>query len=762
MLYRSVTDMIGHTPLVRLDVAASDGTSVYAKLELANPFGMKDRVAQRVIEQARRIGALRPGAPVVESSSGTLALGLALVGRSLGHPVHIVTDPRIDPITLAKLTALGTEVHVVASMTSHGWQSARLERLRELLATLPGAFWPRQYTNPDNPGAYRPIAEQLVRDLGGVEVLVGSVGSGGSMCGTTRALRKLVPRLHAVGVDCVGSALFDQPDDPRRLQSGLGNSLSPHNLDRGVLDEVHWLNDHEAFAAARALAGEQQIFAGNTSGSVYRVLSDLAVRAEPGSRIVGIFPDRGDRYAETVYSDGYWIRHGVADMPLATEPTVVEYGTPVDRWSLARMPRPDDTGHLVFVEANTSGTGITALRAAGRLGLRPVLLTAAPGRYRGLAESLADTGGEVLECDTNSLVELRVTIQERFARQSIAGITTTSDFYARTVAELADWLDLPGNVVEAVVTCRDKAATRRALRTAGVPQPRFAAVAEPRGLAAAIARIGLPCVVKPVDDSGSNQVRLCVRPDEVHRAAGEIFMAGTNVRGQAMAGVVLVEEYLDGPEFSVETVVVDGAVVWSGVTAKSVTAGPWFVETGHLYPAPLPAATRRELVAVAEAALRAVRWHAGPAHTELRLTADGPKVVEINARLAGGMIPELVRLASGVDLVTQQLLIALGRPVRIEPSHDGHAGIRFLLAGRAGELSSVDGVDAVRRRPGVVDVAVTAGANAAVRPPRNAYDRLGHVIAAGDGTDEVVRELDAAVDAIRLRVAGAGTKVGSR
>ena len=446
MLFHTVHDMVGHTPLVRLDLDVPPGTEVYAKLELANPFGMKDRVAKGVIEQARRVGALDPGAPIVESSSGTMALGLALVGRSLGHPVHIVTDPRIDPMTLAKLRSLDVQVHIVSTMTHQGWQGARLERLDELMRELPGAFWPRQYTNPDNPGAYRALAAEIMGDLGSVDVLVGAVGSGGSLSGSTRALRRLLPGLRSVGVDCVGSVLFGQADDLTRLQSGLGNSLSPNNLDRTVIDEVHWLNDHEAFEATRALAREQQIFAGNTSGSVYRVLGDVAARAEPGSRIVGIFPDRGDRYAETVYSDAYWAEHQVADLPLANTSTLVEYGTSVRQWSRADLPRPGDLPRrLLFVESHPSGAGMEALHTAKLLGMTPVLITGTPEQYAGLEFDI-----DVVGCDTSSLPQLWVVIQERFPRQEIVGVTTTSAACVPVVAELTSWFDLPANAADAV------------------------------------------------------------------------------------------------------------------------------------------------------------------------------------------------------------------------------------------------------------------------------------------------------------------------
>jgi cysteine synthase A len=118
-----VLDAIGNTPLVRMRGLPGGGGELYAKLELLNPFGMKDRVAKHILLEARRRGMLSEGAPIVESSSGTMALGVALVGGALGHPVHIVTDPRIDAITSAKLHALGCRVTVVEHMTSRGWQS---------------------------------------------------------------------------------------------------------------------------------------------------------------------------------------------------------------------------------------------------------------------------------------------------------------------------------------------------------------------------------------------------------------------------------------------------------------------------------------------------------------------------------------------------------------------------------------------------------------------------------------------------------------
>lgn len=200
-----------------------------------------------------------------------------------------------------------------------------------------GAFWLRQYSNPENPAAYRSLAAELMADLGHVDVLIGAVGSGGSLCGTARALRVSLPELCVVGVDCVGSVLFGQPDQPGRLQSGLGNSLVPANLDFSQIDEVHWLSDREAFSAARRLAAEQQIFGGNTSGSVYRVLRHVTAMSPPETRVVGILPDRGDRYAGTVYDDQHWERHRLQEQTDRSSPVRVSFGTSVSSWSYCSL-----------------------------------------------------------------------------------------------------------------------------------------------------------------------------------------------------------------------------------------------------------------------------------------------------------------------------------------------------------------------------------------------------------------------------------------
>jgi len=180
------------------------------------------------------------------------------------------------------------------------------------------------------------------------------------------------------------------------------------------------------------------------------------------------------------------------------------------------------------------------------------------------------------------------------------------------------------------------------------------------------------------------------------------------------------------------------------------------VESRHLFPAPLSTSDRDALVSTVTSALAAAGIRTGATHTEVRLTAAGPAVVEINPRPAGGMIHEAIRLATGVDLLSLQLGAAVGREPDLAASSAGTAGIQFLTADRPGVLETIDGVDAARAVPGVEQVVVTARPGQPVRPPRNAYDRLGYLIAHTDSATETAAALDAAAAHCRVVLATEG------
>lgn len=247
--------LVGNTPLLRIgEPFASGGSGFWAKLEGCNPGGMKDRPALHMVECARARGDLAPSARIVESTSGTLGLGLALAGTVYGHPVTLVTDPGLEPIVHNMLHAYGADVEVVSEAhPSGGWQQARRERVLELLAVHPGSWCPDQYSNPDNVAGYKSLALELLEQLDRVDVLVCSVGTGGHSAGVAQVLRQHYPDMRLVGVDAVGSTIFGQPARPR-LMRGLGSSIFPANVDYDAFDEVHWLAPDEVVRACRALA----------------------------------------------------------------------------------------------------------------------------------------------------------------------------------------------------------------------------------------------------------------------------------------------------------------------------------------------------------------------------------------------------------------------------------------------------------------------------------------------------------------------------
>ncbi|MGW2715738.1 pyridoxal-phosphate dependent enzyme, partial [Streptomyces sp. NPDC001356] len=276
-----------------------------------------------------------PGAPVIESSSGTLGLGLALAGLTYGHPVTVVTDPGMEPAMARLLTARGARVvQVAAPHPEGGWQEARRACVAELLARTPGAYCPDQYRNPDNVASYRPLAAELIAQLGRVDVLVTAVGTGGHSAGVSAALRGILPRLTLIGVDSVGSAIFGQPAGPR-LMRGLGSSIHPDNVAYAAFSEVHWVAPAEAVWACRQLARRHYASGGWSVGAVALVAGWAARTYPAGTRIAAVFPDGPHRYLHTVYDDGWCREHGLLGRTPPPEPDDITEpdASVVTRWT---------------------------------------------------------------------------------------------------------------------------------------------------------------------------------------------------------------------------------------------------------------------------------------------------------------------------------------------------------------------------------------------------------------------------------------------
>ncbi|HEX9030567.1 MAG TPA: ATP-grasp domain-containing protein [Streptosporangiaceae bacterium] len=383
---------------------------------------------------------------------------------------------------------------------------------------------------------------------------------------------------------------------------------------------------------------------------------------------------------------------------------------------------------FLFVESNTTGTGEIFLSRAADLGFQPVLLTRDPARYAFLRKSQAQRVA-VQVTETRDRAGLLAAVRAR--KSTVAGVFTASDYFCGTAAWLAGQLGLPGADHEAIDACRCKAGQRAVIaESAPALNPRWTLVTASTAADAA-AVIGLPVVVKPCDGSASVMVRKCASPDE---AAWHALRIAREWPGTC--GHILVEEYVPGPEFSAETF--SGALV--GVTEKSLGSEPHFVETGHLYPA-----RRRDAGPVGAAArtvarLLGLEW--GPAHLEMRRGPAGVRVIEVNPRLGGDFIPELIRLAQGIDLITDSIRLAAGATTSLAPSRRHFAAIRFLTQ-QADGLAVVTGVDTALGLPFVRDA--------------RGYPRPTARPVAGDSTDRVAHVILSAPTRAQLLAAVAGT-----
>lgn len=345
--------LVGNTPVLRVSQPfSSPDRGFWAKLEGFNPGGIKDRPALHMVERARARGDLQPGRPIIESTSGTLGLGLALAGMVYGHPVTLVTDPGLEPSMTRLLTAHGATVDMVPEPhPTGGWQQARRDRVAELLTRTPGAWCPDQYSNPDNVSAYTPLALELASQLGHIDILVCSVGTGGHSAGISRVLHQLYPGMRLVGVDTVGSTIFGQPARPR-LMRGLGSSIYPRNVAYEKFSEVHWVAPGESVWACRQLATSHYATGGWSVGAVALVAGWLARTTPASTRIVAIFPDGPQRYLETVYDDEYCAEQGLSGVTPAPEPEIV--GRP-DEKEVTRWTRCTRVGDPLSLRAEAAG-----------------------------------------------------------------------------------------------------------------------------------------------------------------------------------------------------------------------------------------------------------------------------------------------------------------------------------------------------------------------------------------------------------------------
>ncbi|MFS0692404.1 ATP-grasp domain-containing protein [Streptomyces nitrosporeus] len=407
-------------------------------------------------------------------------------------------------------------------------------------------------------------------------------------------------------------------------------------------------------------------------------------------------------------------------------------------------PAPGRDRALAFIESNMTGTGVQALRLARDMGLNPLFVTNGMEKYEtdpATAGAIRELAAGIRVCDTQDPDAVEKEL--RAHALPVCGVVTVMEYYVPLATEAARRLGLPGLDPGAAQDARNKLRTRERCAVAGVPVPRFHFVLTEEEIDTALADTGLPCVVKPVDESASIGVELCRTRAEVRAAVAGIAGSAVNSKGQARVPGALLEQCLFGPEVSVETFTYDGRTHVLGVTDKLLGPTPHFVEFGHTFPSAL-GEQADAAAAVAVSALAAIGFDFGPAHVEAKLTPDGPVLIEINARTGGDFIPDLVEHALGVALLEQSLRAHSGERPDLEPVRRRGAAIRFL-AGRDGTVREVPDAGILEHFPAVVAHRVKAVAGQTTTWPANSHQRLGHVMAVADTAAQAAAAAEAAL-----------------
>lgn len=299
-IYNSVEDLIGNTPLLRLDRLGKElswQAKILAKLEYLNPAGSaKDRIGRSLIDDAEHRGLLKPGATIIEPTSGNTGIGLACVAAARGYKLILTMPDTMSAERRAMLAAYGAQL--VLTPGSKGMQGA-VEKAQELASSIPGSFIPGQFVNPANPAAhYRTTGPEIWRDTDGqVDILVAGVGTGGTLSGTGRYLKEQNPKVHVVAVEPDTSPLLSGGQaGPHGIQ-GIGANFIPEALDRTVYDQVIRVRDQDAFELGRLVVQREGILVGISSGAALWAAGELAKLPEnKGKTIVVVLPDSGDRY----------------------------------------------------------------------------------------------------------------------------------------------------------------------------------------------------------------------------------------------------------------------------------------------------------------------------------------------------------------------------------------------------------------------------------------------------------------------------------
>lgn len=398
--------------------------------------------------------------------------------------------------------------------------------------------------------------------------------------------------------------------------------------------------------------------------------------------------------------------------------------------------------HLLMIESWVGGTGRILPAAIARLGHRYTFVTRNRGYYfdpltplmQPLTQQMHpvfEHADNVLTAETNDVPALIEFLQRQHAILKFDGVVTVCDYYIDTVVQVAQALNLPQAFSSNVVMERRKHLVREAIDRAGLPNPLFRTTTTWETTRQAADYIGYPLILKPSDLASSAFVRLVNDETELYAAFAALENFTQNFRQQSREPLWLLEQYMRGEEVSVEACTFCGETTIIGITDKSLTGFPYFIEDGHMFPAQLAPDQVKAIETLVRQVLEAVGHDHGISHTEVKLTSKGPRIVEINPRPGGNYIAELIERVTGIDFLNVQINLALGRRPNLMRKETGvtSAAIKFLVPSQSGYVTAIKGVETMDEDRNVVRWMSSLVCGTELAEPIDNGCYLGHVVA---------------------------------